>query len=43
MNLGLGIVLVCRMVLLDLLVRLILHSGLCGVVDISIFEVLESA
>jgi hypothetical protein len=43
MNLGLGIVLVYWLVLVDLLVRLILRSELCGVVDILIFEVLESA
>jgi hypothetical protein len=34
MNLRLGIVLVCRLVLVDLLVRSILRSGLCGVIDV---------
>jgi hypothetical protein len=45
MNLGLGDVLVGHLVRAGLVwfVRLILCSGLCGVIDVLMFEKLESA
>jgi hypothetical protein len=43
MKLGLGVVLVGQLVHDVLLVRSILHSGLCGVIDVPMFKKFESA